>query len=102
MKRRLEWLCQLARMSDQRAPKKEGALSLAGEDTPKMWTKKRDILKEEKDLLAANINFDNWYDMAHDRGEWYKVYTEGALNYQCTHHHCTEVREVRCDMYKDI
>ena len=41
MKRCLEWLCHLAIISDQRAPKKEGALSLAGEDTPKMWTKKK-------------------------------------------------------------
>ena len=31
----------------------------------------------------------------------YKACTEGALNYQSTHHHCTEVvREVRCDMCK--
>ena len=43
---------------------------------------------------------DTWYYTALNRGEWYKSCTEGATNYQSTHHkkqRSLELREVRCD-----
>ena len=80
-------------MLDQLAPKKV-LFGWLEKTHPRCGPKRRwrDIVK--KDLLAANINVDTWYDMAHNRGEWYKAYTEEATNYQYTHHHCTEVRKL--------
>jgi len=56
-------------MPDQRAPKKV-LFGWLEKTRPRCEPKGRwrDIVK--KDLLAAIINADTWYDMAHDRGEW--------------------------------
>ena len=64
-----------------------------------MWTKEK-TERFCKDLIAANTNVDTRIDTALSRGEWYKCYTEGAINYQSAYHKkqaSLELGKVRCN-----
>ena len=81
MNRHLEWLEHLARMSDQRTPKRV-LFGWLKKTHPRCGPNRRRRYFVKKYLVAANINVNTWNDTALSRGEWYKSYNEGAINYQ--------------------
>ena len=97
-KRRLEWLGHLARMPDHRMPK----ITLFGwmpQPRPCCGPKRRwrDVLK--KDMKDVRIEAEEWYELAQDRREWYRVYSEGARE-QLEQHRKKDpgVKTVECDV----
>ena len=77
MKRRLQWLGHVARMSDKRIPKMAlfGWLPLP---RPSYGPKRRwrDVVK--RDMQQANISVNTWYDEAQHRGKWFEAWKEGV------------------------
>ena len=97
MKQCLEWLRHVARMPNSRIFKITlfGWLSLP---RPKCEPKRRwrDVVK--RDLQAANINVNTWYDNSQHRKGWIKACNDGADNYQLQQWRQRQLapKEVRC------